>query len=43
MPIPASTYSPPLDAGSQMIVYGRVNSGTADVRVLEVSDLVTGA
>ena len=42
MPVPAGTFSPALDAGSKMIIYGRVASGTADVRVMEVSDLSTG-
>lgn len=38
MPVPASSYSPPIDAGPKMIVYGIVATGTANVRVLEVSD-----
>ena len=42
MPVPAGTFSPSLDAGSKMIIYGRVASGTADVRVMEISDLMTG-
>lgn len=42
MPVPAGTFSPSLDAGSKMIIYGRVASGTADVRVMEISDLSTG-
>ena len=42
MPVPAGTFSPSLDAGSRMIIYGRVASGTADVRVMEVSDISVG-
>lgn len=42
MPVPAGTYSPPIDASSKLIVYGRVTSGSADVRVMEVSDIGTG-
>ena len=38
LPVPANSYSPIIDAGSTMIVYGRVTSGSADARVLEVSD-----
>jgi hypothetical protein len=37
LPIPAGSYSPAIDAGVKMIIYGVVASGTADVRVLEVS------
>jgi hypothetical protein len=37
-PVPAGTYSPPIDAGPKMIVYGRTAASTADVRVLEVSN-----
>lgn len=42
LPIPASSFSPPLDAGIQMIVYGIVSSGTANVRILEVSEENSG-
>lgn len=42
LPIPTNTYSPPIDAGSRLIIYGRVTSGTADVRILEVSDTNVG-
>lgn len=42
LPIPSGTFSPPLDAGSRMIVYGRIASGSANVRVMEVSDLNIG-
>lgn len=41
-PIPASTYSPPIDAGFYMNLYGIVASGSADTRILEVSDVATG-
>ena len=42
MPVPAGTYSPALDAGQDMIIYARVASGSANVRVLEVSDINVG-
>lgn len=42
LPVPSQSYSPTLDAGSEMILYGRVASSTADVRVLELSDIATG-
>lgn len=42
MPVAAGTFSPPIDASSKLIVYGRVSSGTADIRVLETSDIATG-
>lgn len=42
MPVPAGTYSPAIDAGPNMIVYGRVTSGTADIRTLESSDIQDG-
>lgn len=38
LPVPKNTYSPPVDAGPKLIVYGIVASGTADVRVLELSN-----
>lgn len=38
MPVPASSYSPALDAGSRLILYGITSSGSANVRVLEVSN-----
>jgi len=38
LPIPAGTYSPALDAGPRMILYGRTISGSSDVRVFEVSN-----
>lgn len=42
MPIKAGNYSPAFDAGVDMIVYGRTSSGSADVRVIEMSDEMTG-
>lgn len=42
MPIPAGTYSPAIDAGPNMVVYGRTASGSTDVRVMELSDIATG-
>ena len=43
IPIAADTWGPAIDAGPNMIVYGIVTSGTADVRVLEMSDIDSGA
>lgn len=37
LPVPANSYSPAIDAGYSLVVYGVVATGTADVRVLEVS------
>ena len=42
VPVPAQTYSPAIDAGEAMIVYGIVSTGSADVRVLELSDINVG-
>jgi len=42
LPIPAGTYSPAIDAGSRMIIYGIVSSATSDIRILEVSDENSG-
>jgi len=42
MPVPASSYSPALDASSNLILYGIVSTGTANVRVLEASDEASG-
>ena len=42
LPVPANTYSPPIDAGESMIVYGRTSTGSAEVRVLEASDINVG-
>jgi len=41
-PIAAGTYSPPIDAGPILIVYAKVASGTAEVRVLEASNEAIG-
>lgn len=38
MPVPASSYSPAFDAGPRMIIYGVVATGSANVRVLELSN-----
>ena len=38
MPIPAGTYSPAIDAGPRMILYGRTASSSSDVRVMELSN-----
>lgn len=37
LPILANSYSPMMDVGKNTILYGRVTSGTADVRTLEIS------
>ena len=37
MPVPANSYSPILDAGYNMVMYGIAASGSNNVRVLEVS------
>ena len=37
MPVPASSYSPAFDAGPRMIIYGVTATGSANVRVLELS------
>jgi hypothetical protein len=42
LPLEASSYSPPFDAGAKMTLYGIVNSGTANVRVLEISNDAIG-
>jgi hypothetical protein len=42
LPVPAGTYAPSFDAGPSTIVYGRTSSGTADVRVTEISDEDSG-
>ena len=42
LPILPGTYSPPLDAGARLPIYAIVVSGTADVRVGEISDQNTG-
>src|SRR3990167_7834184 len=38
LPVLAQTYSPTIDAGPKMIIYGKTTAGSADVRVLEVSN-----
>lgn len=42
LPVLAQTYSPSIDAGVRMILYGVVSSGTANVRVIEISNEATG-
>lgn len=37
-PIPANSFSPGFDAGPRLTVYGIVSTGTANVRVLELSN-----
>jgi len=37
-PVAASATSPPIDAGPNMVLYGIVTTGTANVRVMEVSN-----
>jgi gas vesicle protein len=41
-PILSQTFSPSIDAGETMILYGLTSSGTADVRVIEISNIATG-
>lgn len=43
LPILTQTYSPALDAGPKLVIYGIVSSGTADVRTFEVSNENVGA
>lgn len=43
MPVPTSSYSPILDMGQYMTLYGIIATGTANVRVLEVSDTNSGS
>ena len=43
MPILAQSYSPAIDAGVYMIIYGVTSSSTADVRVMEVSSNQTAS
>lgn len=43
MPIAAGTYSPAIDASPGLVIYGIVASSTADMRVLELSDINSGA
>lgn len=43
LPIAPGTFSPTMDSGPKMIVYGIVDSGTANARVMELSnDLIGG-
>ncbi len=42
LPVLAQTYSPVIDAGVRMILYGVVSSGSANVRVMEVSNDAIG-
>jgi len=42
LPILAQTYSPVIDAGTRMILYGRTSAGSANVRVMEISNEKTG-
>jgi len=37
IPVPPTSYSPILDVGASMIVYGLTSASTADIRVLELS------
>ena len=37
LPIPASSYSPPIDAGYQLIIYGVASQAGNNVRVMEIS------
>ncbi len=38
MPVPANSYSPILDCGYNMILYGIAATGSNDVRVIEIAD-----
>lgn len=42
LPIPTLSYSPVIDASAKLVIYGRVTSGSADVRIFEMSDINTG-
>ncbi len=42
IPVPAGTYGPSLDAGPRNIVYAVTAGGSADIRVLEMNDLMEG-
>jgi hypothetical protein len=42
LPVPAGAFSPSFDAGPNMVLYGRTSGGTANVRILEVSDERSG-
>ena len=43
IPVAAGTFSPPVDAGSSMVLYGIVASGSVNVRVLEMSNDAVGS
>jgi hypothetical protein len=42
LPVPPSSYGPPLDNGTRTILYGITSGGSADVRVMEISDINSG-
>lgn len=42
LPLPANSYSPSFDAGINMVLYAITSSGTADVRICEMSDENSG-
>ena len=42
IPVPAGTYSPSMDASARLIIYAVTSTGSADVRVLEMSDEGSG-
>jgi hypothetical protein len=42
LPVPPNSYSPVMDVGYNMIVYGLTASSTANIRVLELSNEATG-
>lgn len=42
MPVPAGTYSPALDIGPNMLIYGITSTSSADVRVMELSSAGEG-
>lgn len=43
MPVPANSYSPILDAGINVIMYGIATTANNDVRCLEISDTAAGS
>lgn len=42
LPVPPNSYSPIFDAGIHMVIYGVTASGTANVRIGEISDEASG-
>ena len=42
MPVPTSSFSPILDCGKDMILYGIATTGSNNVRIMEVSDEASG-